>query len=220
MPIISVGVVDSVQVPLEISVGQFVGWLVLPVVFVIFLDCIICQMNKLVVQIFHVELFRGRSDIPILVPIPFLIAVNAGEAYVTPYIELAFLIEKRHDILLNDVGARPTHFVCGVLSNDLLNLLQTLNNLYAGPPIRILPRFNQPSVPFFGFKSILELLILLFLFFLLDAVRSSLVLLLKLFKLFVAHVSDVKSHRNVLERIDLLGLVVVLQIHEKRLFVG
>ncbi len=52
-----IGVVDRVKVALKISIGQFVGRLEFAVILVVFLDCIVSEMYKLVVEVFHVELF-------------------------------------------------------------------------------------------------------------------------------------------------------------------
>ena len=49
-------VVHSIKVPLEISVRQLVGRLEFAIILMVLLHCIVGEVYKLVVQVFHIEL--------------------------------------------------------------------------------------------------------------------------------------------------------------------
>ena len=55
---------------------------------------------------------------------------------------------------------------------------------------------------------------------LLDALGSIIELFLKLGELLIIKFSDMESHRNKIKGIDLLGIIIILKIHEQGLFVG
>lgn len=48
----------------------------------VFLDGIVGEMDKLVIEIFHIEFFGGGTDIAILIPVAFLISIDACHANV------------------------------------------------------------------------------------------------------------------------------------------
>lgn len=117
------------------------------------------------------------------------------------------------------MGTRTTLLISFLPPNDILDLLKTLHNFDACPPISIFPRFNQPGIPLFGFKPILELLIFLLLFVLSNRLSPSLIFFLELGELLIIDIGDMEGHGNVLERVDLLGIVVIFEVHEESLFV-
>lgn len=49
-------------------------------------------MNELIVEVFHGELFGSRTNVAVLVPISFLIAVDAGNEYVRTNVKFSFLV--------------------------------------------------------------------------------------------------------------------------------
>ncbi len=127
----------------------------------IFLDCIVGQVNVFVVKIFHVELLGSCSNIAILEPISFLVAIETGDDNVGSDVELSLLIQKRHDILLYDMCPWAPHFIRLLLLDDLFYLFQAFYDLNSSPPICVLSGFDQPGVSFFRFKSVFDLLIFL-----------------------------------------------------------
>jgi len=80
-------------------------------------------MDKLIVQVFHVELFRCGSNVSILVPISLLISIDACHADVSPNVKLSLLVEERHDVLLDDVSSWSSHLVHLISFNNCLYLL-------------------------------------------------------------------------------------------------
>lgn len=181
---------------------------------------IIGEMDELVVEILHVELFSSGANVAILIPISFLIAVDAGHADVRADIEFAFLVKEGHDVLLDDVGASSAHLVHLVTLDDFPDFLDGLNDFNASASVGVLARFHKPSISFLGLGGMLELLVLLLFLFLLQTISSLLKFLLEPEKLLISHVSNMKSHGNVLERIDFLGLIVIFEVHEESFFVG
>lgn len=186
----------------------------------VLLHGIVGEMNELVVKILHIELLGSCPNVSILIPVPFLISVDAGHADVGADIELAFLVEEGHDVLLDDVGTSPAHFVHLVTLDNLSDLLDGLYDFNAGASVGVLSRFDEPSVSFLGFGGVLELLVLLLLLFLLQTLGPLLKLLLEPEELLIIHISNMEGHGNVLEWVDFLGLVVIFEIHEESLLVG
>ena len=218
--ILSIRVVNSIKIALEIGEGKLVSWLEFSVVFVVFLDGIVGQMDKLVVEIFHIEFFGGRADVAVLIPVTFLIPVDASHANVRPDVELALLVEKRHDVLLNDVRASSAHFVSLVTLDDLNDLIDALNDLDAGSSVCVLAWLNKPSVALFSLEAMLKLLVLLLLLFVLDIFSAFLILFLEFSEFLIVEISHMEGHWNVLKRIDLLRIIVIFEIHEESLLVG
>ena len=67
-----------VEILLEIFEGQLVPVLKLPVVVALLLYCIICEVNVDVVQVVGVVLLARCANIPIIVVVSFLHAINRG----------------------------------------------------------------------------------------------------------------------------------------------
>lgn len=142
-------------------------------------------MNESIVKVLHVEFFGSCADVTVLVPIPFLVAVDTSDADIGSDVEFSFLIKEGHDVLLNDMSARATHFVDPIPTNNFFDLFQALHDFNTCASVCVLSRFDQPRISFFGFKPVFKLLILLFLLLLLYILCPSLVLLLKLVELLI-----------------------------------
>jgi len=142
LPVFIVGVVDSIQISLEIGIGQFIGGLKLSIIFVMLLNSIVCEVNEFVVEVFHVELFRSSPDVSVLEPIAFLVSIDASQTHVASNVELSLLVKERHDVLLHNVSTRAPQSINFFSLNDLLYLLKTLDHLYPIASIRILAWFH------------------------------------------------------------------------------
>ena len=70
-------VVHSIKVSLEISVRQLIGRLEFAIILMVLLHCVVCEVYKLVVQVFHIELLGSSSDVAVLEPIALLVSVYA-----------------------------------------------------------------------------------------------------------------------------------------------
>jgi len=119
----------------------------------IFLNSIISKMNKFIIQIFHVKLFRSSSYIAILKPIAFLIAIYACNTNIGSNIEFSFLVEKGHYILLNYMGSNSSHFIDFIFFNNITNLFNTFDHLNSCASVCILSRLYKPSISFFCFET-------------------------------------------------------------------
>lgn len=108
----------------------------------ILLHCIVGQVNKLVIKVLHVELLRSSTDVAILIPVPFLIAVRTADANVRPNVELSLLIQEGHYVLLDDMSTRATLFVHCVCSDNSLNLLNTFHHLYSCSSVGVFARLH------------------------------------------------------------------------------
>ena len=108
------------------------------------------------------------------------------------------------------MSAGSAQLVDLLLAYQLLYLLDALENLNAGPSIGVFSWFHEPSVPFLGLETVLELLVLFFLLFFLDYLVSPLVFFLELLELFIFYVGDVEGHGDELKGVGFLGFIVVL----------
>lgn len=209
-----------IQITLKISKGQLISRLKFTIILMVLLHGIVSKMNELVIKILHIELLGCSTNVSVLIPVPFLISVDACHADVGADIKLAFLVEEGHDVLLDDVGTSSAHFVHLVTLDYLSDLLDGLDDFNTGASIGVLSRFDKPSISFLGFGGVLELLVLLLLLLLFQTLSSLLEFLLEPEELLITHISNMEGHGNVLEWIDFLRLIVILEIHEERLLVG
>ena len=185
----------------------------------IFLDGIVSQMDELVIEIFHVKFFGGSADIAVLIPVTFLISVDACHADVRSDVEFTLLVEEWHDVLLDDVGTSPAQFVSFIALDDFNDLINAFNYLDSSSSVCILTGFDKPSIPLFSLEAMLKLLVLLFLLLVLYELSTLLILFLELCEFLIVEISHVEGHWNVLERVDLLSIVVILEIHEECLLI-
>lgn len=168
------------------------------------LDCVICEMDHAVGQILHIKLFASCANIAILKPITLLDSINTCHQYIASNVKFSFLVEKRHDILLDNVSSTTAKAVSFLLSNYFFDLFDTLHNLYAYASICVLARLNQPSISLLRLIACLYRLFLIVFLFIRYLLAPSVVLFNKAIILFVANIFDVECHWDVFERIDLL----------------
>lgn len=188
----------------------------------VFLDCVIGEMDESIGQVFHVELFAGSPDIAVLIPIALHMAVDGSYKDVGPYIEFAFLIEEGNNVLLDYVGSLLALLPLGIFLQDIVYLLKSLNNNYAVTPIGILTRFDQPGVSALRLKRVLNLAVwirLLILLLLFDLLITFVVLFQKVIEFLVALLLYMEGHRDIYERVLFLTLVITFKVHEQGLFV-
>jgi len=155
-----------------------------------------------------------------LVPIAFLVAVDACDENVGANVEFAFLVEEGHDVLLDYVSSRSAHLIDLVSFDDLLYFFDVLDNFNTCTSICIFTGFNKPRISFLRFEAIFKLLIFLFFLFLLYIISSPFIFFLEFLELLILAVSDMEGHRDVLKRISLLSFIVIFQIHKQGLLVG
>lgn len=90
---------------MELVVGKFIAGFISLVVFGIFLDGVVCQMNEFVVYVLEVVEFTGSSDVAIFVPVSFDLSINTGKHDIVSNIEFPIVVEKGFvDIRLNNIG--------------------------------------------------------------------------------------------------------------------
>ena len=146
----------------------------------VFLNCVICQMNKSVRQVLHVKLFTGCSNVSILEPIALHAAVYRGHQDIGPDVEFSLLIQKRDNVLLNNMGPLLSLFAFGIFLDNAVDLFKGLNHNNAISSVCILSGLDQPSISSFGLEAILDLIVgtdFFILLFLLDFLISFVVFL-------------------------------------------
>lgn len=140
-PILNV-IVIVIKISLKVSKGKLVSRFEFPIIFTMLLDCVICEMDHAVGQILHIKLFASCANIAILKPITLLDSINTCHQYIASNVKFSFLVEKRHDILLDNVSSTTAKAVSFLLSNYFFDLFDTLHNLYAYASICVLARLN------------------------------------------------------------------------------
>lgn len=155
-----------------------------------------------------------------MVPVHFLVAINAGQADIGADVELPLLVEEGHDVLLDDMSSRTALFIRLLSPNNFLNFLDVLQHLDSSSPIRILSRLHQPSISLPRSKPMLQLFSFLLLFVFLDDVGPPLIFFLKLPEFFISDISDMKGHGYVLKGVYFLNLVIIFEVHKESLLIG
>lgn len=131
-----------VQVSLKVGEWEFVAGFVFAIILAFFLDGIICEVDHTIGQIFHVKLLASCSDVAVLVPIAFLYSIDTRNENITADVKFPFLVQKWHNVLLDNMSARSSLAICAISAYYLLDLLQTFHHFDAIATICILTRFN------------------------------------------------------------------------------
>ena len=152
-----------VQVSLEISITHLVKVFEFTKVFILFLNCIIRQMNKFVVYSIQIVFPRAGSDIAIFVEIALKFLVYAGHQWEDSEVKFSFVNEQRIiDVLLNDVGCITTifRFATTYQPFDFVNVPRYTD---ANTSVCVLTRFDNPVVQwtsmFFLYSSNISILV-------------------------------------------------------------
>ena len=108
-------VCESINVTLELVVGYFIAWLVFAVLLAVLLNGIIGEVDHWVIKLLKVEDGAGGTDVTILVPVPFDLAVDGSYQHISSNVEFTIVVEERSgNVLLNDEGSF-VYLVFGVL---------------------------------------------------------------------------------------------------------
>jgi hypothetical protein len=86
--IIVFGRIGVVQVALELSIGELIGWFILLIILRVPLNGVIGEMDEYVVQIFKVKQFAASSNVPLSVPVSLNYSVDARHHNVVSDVEL------------------------------------------------------------------------------------------------------------------------------------
>lgn len=190
------GGVAVVEVPLEFRVRNLVSRLELLIVFRMFLDGVVGEVNELVVDLLQVEHLARCSDVSLLIPIGLDNPINAGQHHEMSDVKLSIIVKEGSiDVGLDDVGERLTVLVLG-LPNQLTDTVKR-GQLYPSASVRVLARFHNPHL-----------------------VGIPLVLLHKLFELVVFRRSYVVSLGDEIERVPVLDMGEIVQQRPKEVFLG
>jgi hypothetical protein len=167
----------SIQVPLEVSKGEFISRLEFTIILMILLYSIISKVYEFIIEVLHIELFGSSADVPILEPIALLVPIHTCYADIHSNIELSLLVQKRHYVLLNYMRTRPTLLVRLLPFHYLSYLFYRLHHFNTRTPVSVLSRLHQPGISLLRLKTIFKLLTLLLLLLLLYRLCPPLVLL-------------------------------------------
>jgi len=133
----------SIEELLKVSVAQLIAWLELAKVISILLNCIICQMRDLTLQIAQRELFAACSQIAFLVVVSFDDTIMRSDKSEAPDVKLSFVNQQGVlYVLLKDNGL----VLRSVLINERLDLLQRASYVNSISTVGVLTRLQYPNV--------------------------------------------------------------------------
>ena len=94
---------EGVEIALQFCVGYFISRFVFAVVYTVFLDGIICQMNFIVLNVLQAPEVAGGPHVALLVPVGSEVAVVGGDQHVGSDVEFSAMVQQRvGDVLLDD----------------------------------------------------------------------------------------------------------------------
>lgn len=167
------------EVPFEFLKRQLVGRFVLAVVVAALLHGVVGEVHQTIAEAVQREELAGCTDVAVLVPVPLDCVVQRSYEHIAADIELALLVQERHDVALQDKRS----VFRGMSANRLLDFFNARNNVDAGSPISILTRLDEPNA-------------------------SAHTTVHKRLELGIVCASDVKCQRNTLERVQAIFQVV------------
>lgn len=118
------------------------------------LNGIICQMNKLIVQIINIEFFTTRSNICIFIEVAFQMPIDRSHGSITSKIELSVINQQRIvNIFLNNVSLL---FVLTRMSflDKIFNLIKIWRHINSISSISILTRLYNPHILWYSVFSL------------------------------------------------------------------
>lgn len=209
--------VGSVQVPLQLSIRQLIPGFVPTVQCGMLLHGIIGQVD-LPLEVVHVELVGGRSDVPLGIPVAPHDPEHVGDQHIVPNIELPPVVQQRPvQIQLHNVSFGSAVSMLLLLTENFVELVYFIDYCDTVASVAQLARLNDPYITegFSGFP-------LLYCFLLLLDMGSSLFVVVDeaLVLGTLQAVSDVECQRQVVEHILLSQLVVLLEVVEHGFFVA
>ena len=134
------------EVFLEVWIRDFIKTLELAICLPFFLNCIIRQMNKLVLNVLQTVLFAGSPNVPIFVPVSLNDSIYCGDQNVASNIEFSLIVQKRiFHIFLNQGRAHSIRRT--VRSYEVFNIVQWPCNHTTISSVWVLSRLAYPYVP-------------------------------------------------------------------------
>ena len=95
----------SLEVLLEIRKTHLVAVLILPIVLRMLLNCIVSQVDILVIEVIDIELLATGADISILIKVPFELSIQRSKQSIAAEVKFAIVNQQWIvNILLDDVG--------------------------------------------------------------------------------------------------------------------
>ena len=141
--------VRSVQVPLELMEGEFVGWLVLAVSARFLLDRIVGEVDVGVSDFREVEGVAGCPDVPLLIPVGLGFPVVDSQQHEHSDVELPMVVEQWvRDVQLQDQGSFLALLLIPISAghDSLFDVVEVLRAGDALSSIRELPWLHDPTV--------------------------------------------------------------------------
>lgn len=133
-----------VKVSLELKVAHFISRLKFTVVFRLFLNSIVGEMNELILKVVDVELSARGAQVSLFVKVCFVITVDACDHCIRADVKLTAVYKQRIiDVLLHDTC--PLFRPCALRYNSFY-FVKILSHLDSLTPICVFARFYDPDV--------------------------------------------------------------------------
>ena len=113
------------------------------VVAIFYLNCVVCQMDEFVFEVFQIKDLGTCSDISLLVPKKFSYSLDAQQKHIGSDIKFSLLIKKNaSQIFLYDVRSFS---IALPLLHFFLDLFNTVRHKDSSSPIAVFSRLNYPN---------------------------------------------------------------------------
>lgn len=142
-----------VEISLKSGVWKFVSFFIFAIILAVFLNRIICEVNKFIIDLFKIKLFRRCPNVPCFVPVSFDETVNRCDKQVMPDVEFSVIVKERLQVLLNDKCLRLSIFVKLLVPHQSFDFNGGCD-WNSVSSIRVLSWFYDPNSLFF-FKLLL-----------------------------------------------------------------
>lgn len=136
-----------IQVPLEFRIRKFVCLFIFSISLWMFLNSIVCEVDLSVILIFKIKCDRTCSNVTFPIPIGSFTVAYRSDQHIMPDIKFPFIIQKRPvHIQLDNVGKFFSIRMFFAFCKQRIKLLQTFNNSYVVPSIRIFTWLDNPNI--------------------------------------------------------------------------
>jgi hypothetical protein len=152
-----------------------------------------------------------------LEPVALADTIDRRHTDVCSNIEFSLVVQKWHDVFLQDMGSWITQRIGLFILNKFGDLFERLSNGDASSTVGIFARFDQPYITAFCAK--LDSTLLRFLLLVVNKLVLLIVILQKFTEFFAVEILHMECYRDKFERIGFLSLVIALHIVEQCLLI-
>ena len=136
-----------VQVPLKLSIGEFVGFFKLPIILWVLLNGIVGEVGVEIFTVLYIVLKWGCSNIALIEPIAFEFAIDTGHEHEVTDIKLSSIVEEGFfNVFLKNEGMQFTIFTPFFPFQSDLHIVQWGADVDSFASVGELTWFKDPDV--------------------------------------------------------------------------